>query len=39
VGLELVAINVVWHADSAHMDVHEKRIFLMSGKKSGHGVG
>jgi hypothetical protein len=37
--LEIVAINVMWHGDSANMDAHEKRIFLMSGKKSGHGVG
>jgi hypothetical protein len=39
VGLEFVAINVVWHADSANRDAHEKGLFLMNGKESGHGVG
>jgi hypothetical protein len=39
IGLELVAIDVVWHTHSANMDAHEKGLFLMNRKKSGHGVG
>jgi hypothetical protein len=39
IGLELVAIDVVWHTHSANMDAHEKGLFRMNRKKSGHGVG